>query len=232
MNSTARTIISLCALAICASIPQVCNARAASSTTPLIACGSETTVWSDGPSSSLGAVPLGLAIADFTGDGNPDLATVELDRLNPSSARYSIEIRLTEGGHQSLAVRAHVPGLLVTAEDVTGDGNLDLVVHAAHSSVPVAIFLNDGCGHFSEASEPAAFPNVRKDLTSEFHLAAERPYVAGAVIALGSSIVRCHREESLRYPEEQNASFLSEHHRARSHSFLNFGSNRAPPLAA
>ena len=51
---------------------------------------------------------MGLAMADFTGDTHPDLATVQLERFDSPSARYSIEIRLSEGGRQSLG--ALTPG--------------------------------------------------------------------------------------------------------------------------
>jgi hypothetical protein len=94
------------------------------------------------------APALGLTMADFTGDTHPDLATVELEKLDSSSALYWIEIRLTEGGHQVLKLRAPFGGLLITPKDVTGDGNLDLIVRSAKSRAPVALFLNDGSGHF------------------------------------------------------------------------------------
>jgi hypothetical protein len=98
---------------------------------------------------SFRAVPLGLAMADFTGDSHPDLATVGFDRLDSKNAYYVIEITLSEGGRQSLVFAAPPGGLLLTPKDVTGDGNVDLVVRSAVSRLPIAVFLNDGCGHFS-----------------------------------------------------------------------------------
>jgi hypothetical protein len=77
-----------------------------------------------------GAIPLGLAMADFTGDTHPDLATLELDRLDSSHAYYVIEIHLTEGGRQSLRLTAPARSLVLTPMDVRGDGILDLVVHS------------------------------------------------------------------------------------------------------
>lgn len=235
MKRIARKLIPLLALAAFVFAPRACQARTPSSTSrpsfPLLGCGTAVTSLQSEGSASAGAIPLGLAMADFTGDGNPDLATVELDRLNPSSAQYLIEIRLTEGGRQSLMLSAPVGDLLVTPQDVTGDGTLDLVVHTSQSSAPIAIFVNDGCGHFSEASKSAALVQVREDAPSEFHLRTDRPYVGGSVIASGSYTVQCH-SESLDHPQVQKSVLPCGRCGSAFHSFLAFGSNRAPPAVA
>src|SRR5581483_4604120 len=57
------------------------------------------------------APAVGLTMADFTGDTHPDLATVELDRVDSSNALYSIQIRLTEGRSQTLTFTAPFGGL-------------------------------------------------------------------------------------------------------------------------
>jgi hypothetical protein len=110
-----------------------------------------------------GAVPLGVAMADFTGDSHPDLATLKIDRLDSSRAYYVIEIQLTEGGRQSLKLTAPPRSLILTPMDVTGDGTLDLVVRSVGSTAPIAVFLNDGCGHFS-ANEPARFASAIQEI--------------------------------------------------------------------
>jgi hypothetical protein len=167
-------------------------------------------------------------MADFTGDRHPDLATLELDGLDSSSATYSIEIRLTEGGRQYLKLTAPFGGLRITPKDVTGDGTLDLVVRAARSHVPVAVFLNDGCGHFSEAAEPADFAQALREVPSESSLTARQLYFGALVISVKSHTVEC-QVESLRNPQEQNRPGFTAGYRAPSHSFFSFGSNRAPP---
>src|ERR1700722_3085149 len=93
------------------------------------------------------APAIGLAMADFTGDTHPDVATVELDRFDSASVDYWIEIQLTEGGHQFLKLTAPFGGLRITPRDVTGDGNLDLIVRSANSGVLLGVYLNDGRGH-------------------------------------------------------------------------------------
>jgi hypothetical protein len=170
-------------------------------------------------------------MADFTGDSHPDLATVALNRFDSSSANYSIEIRLTEGGRQYLRLTAPFGGLYITPKDVTGDGTLDLVVRAGKSHVPIAVFLNDGCGHFSAAAEPAAFAQALREVPSEFSLTTEQLYFSATVVSGGSYTVEC-KSESLRNPQEQNGSRFSASYGAPSHSFFSFSSNRAPPTVA
>lgn len=197
---------------------------------PFSACGSEVS----GSTSTTTAPPLpsalalGLAMADFTGDGHPDLATVGVGWFDSSRAHYSIEIRLTEGGSQSLELTAPFGGLLVTPKDVTGDGTLDLVVRAVGSRAPVAVFLNDGCGHFS-ATEPAAFAKVLAQIPAEFGFTTdEQLYFSATLVSSEAYTLKC-QSASARNPQEQDGSLLPAHDSAPSHSFLPFGSNRAPP---
>lgn len=132
---------------------------------------------------SLHAAPaLGLTMADFTGDTHPDIATVELERADSASAHYWIEIRLTEGGVQTLSVTAPSGGLFIKPKDVTGDGNLDLVVRSASTRGLVAVFLNDGTGHFRRA-ETAGLSEATADGPYRFAF-TERAVYAG--VALGS----------------------------------------------
>lgn len=235
MYSTATKIGWFLALAVGLAVPQMTSAGQAGgvarSLTPASACAGEATGIQDGLSVPSSGIPLGFAMADFTGDGNPDLATVELNRLNSSVGRYLIEIRLTEGGRQSLRLKTYAGELLVTPQDVTGDGNLDLVVHTAQSAVPLAVFLNDGTGHFSEAAAPNEFMHIRDDAASDSRITAERPHVSGAIIASGSYAARC-RAHWLRYPQRRDRLLFSNRDAAPRHSFLAFGSNRAPPAVA
>ena len=99
-----------------------------------------------------------FAIADFDGDRQPDVATVDLDGLEASRARYSIRFRLAAGGGQSFGVAAPFGGLYIAARDVNGDNALDLVITTAWLHEPVAVLLNDGHGQFTfvrAAASPA-----------------------------------------------------------------------------
>lgn len=233
-------------------VPQVCGARGTSTksvepatalfsenvdgasadgpTVPLFACGAAATVWTGDISAPSSAIPLGLAMADFTGDSHPDLATIKLDRFDSSKAHYFIEIQLTEGGHQSLRLTAPARGLVITPKDVTGDGTLDLVVRVVGSEVPVAVFLNDGCGHFS-AKEPAPFARAIQDVPTESEFTSTQQFFGAPVIAPGSYTIAC-RDCSRRTLQEQRSSPLSADNGAPSQLFAPFGSNRAPPAVA
>lgn len=176
------------------------------------------------------APALSLAMADFTGDTHPDLATVELEKLDSSSARYWIEIRLTEGRHQILKLRAPLGGLLITPRDVTGDGNLDLIVRSASSRAPVALFLNDGNGHFSRA-DVASFANALRDGSSEFAFTAQETYL-GANLACLESYTADSPAGALGFLLKQEGAMFLPDYRSASRLFLSFGANRAPPSFA
>ena len=176
------------------------------------------------------APALGLTMADFTGDTHPDLATVELEKLDASSARYWIEIRLTEGGHQILKLRAPIGGLLITPKDVTGDGNLDLIVRSAKSHTPVAVFLNDGSGHFSRA-DVSAFANAFRDGSPQLSFTTQDRYFGASLAYVESHSFKCSTG-TLGYLQEEKGSTIFSNCQVASRLFLSFGANRAPPSLA
>jgi hypothetical protein len=180
-----------------------------------------------GPAS---APALGIAMADFTGDTHPDLATVELDRFDSAIAHYWIEIQLTEGGRQFLRVTAPFGGLLIIPRDVTGDGNLDLVVRSAQSNDLMAVFLNDGSGRFSRA-DIAGFSKILRERPSQFGFTAPRTYRDPTLACLESHTAGCP-SGSLRHLRERKGSLLSSNYIAAFQSFLSFGATRAPPSRA
>jgi hypothetical protein len=103
-----------------------------------------------------GAHPgLPYAVADFDGDRQPDMATVEGGHATASVADYSIRFSLSGSGSFSIPLIAPAGGLSVEARDVNGDHVMDLIVATTWNRQPVAVFLNDGHGGFShvEASK-------------------------------------------------------------------------------
>lgn len=133
---------------------------------------------------SAGAELFGFAMADFGGDSHPDLAAVEVDRFDSHSADYRIYIRLTEGGEQNLRLTAPFGELSITPKDVTGDGNLDLVVSSGSGDL-VGIFVNDGKGHFDKAN-PADFATDRGGKeSSQPSLTTRRPYTVATFATVG-----------------------------------------------
>jgi hypothetical protein len=184
---------------------------------------------SGSPASAIG-LNLGFAMADFTGDTHPDLATVEVNRFDSTNAHYLIEIQLTEGGHQSLQLAAPFGGLLVTAKDVTGDGNLDLVVRAARSGTPVAVFVNDGLGHFSPAA-PSKFSQVSGETPYELRCTTDQTFFRATLISSKFYTAEC-QSGSARNRPRGNGSLASTNDGGPFDLFLAFGQSRAPPAAA
>lgn len=176
------------------------------------------------------APTLGLTMADFTGDTHPDLARVELDRVDSTNAHYWIEIRLTEGGGQILKLTAPFGGLFVTPKDVTGDGNLDLIVYAAKTRALVAVFLNDGNGHFDRA-RTERFAKSLSGAPSSFSLTRKLMYVDAILGCPESHVIECP-SRSLRPLLETDDSYLPTDHGAVSYRFFALSSNRAPPSLA
>jgi hypothetical protein len=102
-----------------------------------------------------------LAISDFDGDLNPDLASVQAGLTTSGSTDYWIQLQLSAAGRQSIRLVAPAGGLLIEARDVNGDQAVDLILLTSLKQ-PVAIFLNDGHGSFSRV-EPSVFPGAFSD---------------------------------------------------------------------
>jgi hypothetical protein len=231
MNSIFHRVIATVVLIMGAPFPLANTVRGAvgpngSQSKPAVAAEASR---SNSPSPALD-LRLGFAMADFTGDTHPDLATLELIRVDSSSAQYSIKIQLTEGGHQLLRVAAPFGGLLITSKDVTGDGIPDLVVRSARSRLPVAVFLNDGFGHFS-ATDLSAFAKVLGGTTSEREFTTKHFSVSATLVFPKSYSIR-DSSGSARNSQLQNGSLISADSQHPFHQFLPFGLNRAPPVVA
>ncbi|HEY6464688.1 MAG TPA: VCBS repeat-containing protein [Candidatus Acidoferrales bacterium] len=102
---------------------------------------------------------LPFAVADFDGDHQPDLASVQAGANGASSSNYVVRFRLSNLGRRYVRVTAPEGGLLIEARDVNGDNTIDLVVASAWLDKPVAILLNDGNGNFSQV-DPANYPEA------------------------------------------------------------------------
>ncbi len=106
------------------------------------------------------------AIADFSGDGKPDIAVV-----NTTDATISVFINVGNGTFATKVDYAagSVPYKVVT-EDVNGDGHPDLIVNSGGNNT-VSVFINKGNGTFvsfvSYATTDGAQTLVAGDINSD-----------------------------------------------------------------
>src|SRR5271169_2850915 len=69
---------------------------------------------------SVSAISPRFAIADFDGDSQPDLATVEVGQVTASRARYWILFKMSAGTQQFIGLTAPVGGIAIAPRDVNG----------------------------------------------------------------------------------------------------------------
>jgi len=140
-----------------------------------------------------------FAIADFDGDQQADLATVQGSGVNSSQSQYWIHFQLTTGERQSFGITAPVGGLALSARDVNGDNIPDVIVSTSWLNRPVAILLNKGHGRFALV-DPAEFPNVVWGAQNSRSLHAPPLHENGTLSLLRSSQNACEARNWLTRP--------------------------------
>jgi hypothetical protein len=103
----------------------------------------------------------GWALADFNGDDTFGLATASSPRHDARG--YSQEVRVSFGPHQhsSFKFRSRSASVILSARDLDGDQDRDLVVREPLSMTPIGVWLNDGTGSFYEG-DLADFPELAR----------------------------------------------------------------------
>lgn len=98
------------------------------------------------PAYAVGADVRSVAVADFDGDGRPDLAVANADSS-------SVTVLLKVGRGEPAISNTHSVGtfpLSVAAGDFTGDGKPD-IISASNSSGTISLLRNNGSGAFTPA---------------------------------------------------------------------------------
>jgi hypothetical protein len=184
------------------------------------------------PHALVSSSPFGssFVLADFDGDRQPDLATIqEVKQADSHGARYWITFHLSAGMDQAMGVSGPIGGLRILPDDVNGDHVPDLVVITRWKHQTVAIFLNDGFGGFTRV-DPARYRTDLQSSDSELRPAATR-WEHSAVLLGTKSLPGEPAERSGWYSLGQLPGlFFFAIDRAPSHLLRSSVSGRAPPV--
>jgi hypothetical protein len=94
----------------------------------------------------------GWALADFDGDSQIDLATATSGRHDARGYAHEVSLKLSGVPPSSFIFRDRFANVQLSARDMDGDDDRDLLILEASSMQPVGIWLNDGAGHFEEGN--------------------------------------------------------------------------------
>jgi len=104
-------------------------------------------------------------LGDFDGDRRPDLAVAR----SSGKDQYQIQIFLSAEPGTAFELSSVPPGgLHLTAKDVDGDLDLDLVITTALGRQPIGVWINDGHGHFTQRTGAADLAGIRPDVETGF----------------------------------------------------------------
>ena len=92
----------------------------------------------------------GWALSDFDGDSKVDLATTGLGRGDGRGYAHEVRIDLSAFPETSFTFRSHSASVQLSAWDIDGDHDRDILILESSTLEPVGIWLNDGAGHFRE----------------------------------------------------------------------------------
>ncbi len=146
--------------------------------------------FSDGTSSIFqGSVPATqfarqIVIADFNGDGRPDVFVADHGDDHDPFPGYQNTLILSAPGGKLVDATANLPQVYdfthsAAAADVNGDGTTDLYIGniGGANNVPPRILLNDGTGHFTVAN--GLLPPAQTDLNQNVYTGSTSADVNG-----------------------------------------------------
>lgn len=100
-----------------------------------------------------------LLFADLDGDHRADAISVELDALSRANALYSVNLKLSTGSRETIALNVPRWGIELAARDIDGDHDVDLVISNIFTHEALQVYVNLGGGVFAPA-DPDSFNTV------------------------------------------------------------------------
>ena len=101
------------------------------------------------------------ALGDFDGDQRADVALAEPWGVFNGAYRYRVDVHLSTYLNTTFDVDSGAAGgLHISARDVDGDRDLDLVITSQFGREPIGIWINDGHGAFSKGQADAYIGSV------------------------------------------------------------------------
>jgi hypothetical protein len=166
-------------------------------------------------------------LGDFDGDSHIDVVTSRAERLPGHEYSHEVSLKLSGSASTSFTFRDRYASVQLNSQDIDGDHDRDIIIRDTATSEPLAVWLNDGSGHFLQgdlehfraALEEHHSPNIELpqiDDDSPFDVGGQR--VDPAVMT--SSIVSPERDA--RTPRLEIDSTGAEAHDSERRS-------RAPP---
>lgn len=109
------------------------------------------------------------ALGDFDGDQRADVALAEPQGVFNGAYRYRVDVHLSTELSSTFDVdSAAAGGLHISARDVDGDRDLDLVITSEFGREPIGIWINDGHGVFTKGPAEAYTGSIWQETDHAF----------------------------------------------------------------
>jgi hypothetical protein len=89
-------------------------------------------------------------LADFDGDSKIDVVTSRAERLPGHEYSHEVSLELSGSPSTSFTFRDRYANVQLNSRDIDGDHDRDIIIRETGTSEPLAVWLNDGSGHFLE----------------------------------------------------------------------------------
>jgi len=90
-------------------------------------------------------------LGDFDGDSQIDIVTSRAERLPGHEYSHVVSLRLSGSSSTSFTFHDRYPNVQLNSRDIDGDHDRDIIIRESATSQPLAVWLNDGSGHFLQA---------------------------------------------------------------------------------